>query len=64
MKKKVIPHNTDKDGCANTLKANYYKMGGANFLGHTNDGFKATCIIEVYVEQEVEGDTPTIISNT
>lgn len=40
------------------------KWGGANFLGHTNDGFKATCIIEVYVEQEVEGDTPTIISNT
>lgn len=28
MKKKVIPHNTDKDGNANTLKANYYKMGG------------------------------------
>lgn len=54
MKKKIIiPHNTDKDGNANTLKANYYKMGGANFLGHTNDGFKATCIIEIYEERHI-----------
>jgi hypothetical protein len=28
MKTKIIPHNTDKDGCAMTLKANYFKMGG------------------------------------
>lgn len=49
--KKIIPHNTDKDGCATTIKANYYKMGGgANFLEHSNDGFKATCIIEIYEE--------------
>lgn len=35
-------------------KRTIIKWGGANFLGHTNDGFKATCIIEVYVEQEIE----------
>ena len=28
-------------------------MGGANFIGHTNDGFKATCIMET-----IERDTP------
>lgn len=38
------------------------KWGGANFLGHTNDGFKATCIIEVYVEQEVERDCEKVAS--
>lgn len=43
---KQIPLNTDKDGCCSCLKANYYKMGGVNFLSHTNDGFKATCIME------------------
>lgn len=46
MKVKQIPLNTDKDGCCSCLKAGYFKMGGANFLGHTNDGFKATCIME------------------
>lgn len=45
--------NTDKDGCASCIKANYYKMGGANFLGHPGDGLKATCIIEIY---DTEGD--------
>ncbi len=60
--KKIIPHNVDKDGCASTLKANYYKMGVANFLGHTNDGFKATCIIEVYVERETERDCEKVAS--
>lgn len=46
--KEIIPHNTDKDGNAACIKANYFKMGGANFLGHPNDGLKATCVIEVY----------------
>lgn len=44
---KQIPLNTDKEGCCSCLKAGYYKMGGANFLGHSNDGFKATCIMEI-----------------
>ena len=51
----IIPHNTDKDGCATTLKANYYKMGAANYLRHTN-GFRATCVIEIYEEQEIRGN--------
>ena len=38
--------NTDTEGNCSCLKANYYKMGGANFIGHTKDGFKATCIME------------------
>lgn len=29
------------------------KWGGANFLGHSNDGFKATCVIEY--EQDNNG---------
>lgn len=44
--KKIEPINTDKDGCCSCLKANYYKMGGANFLNHSNDGLKATGVIE------------------
>lgn len=43
---KQIPYNTDKEGCASCIKAGYYKMGRANFIGHTNDGLKATCVIE------------------
>ena len=46
-----IPLNADKDGCAPTIKAGYYKMGGANFLGHPDDGLKAMCIIEVYEDE-------------
>ena len=44
---KQIPLNTDVDGNCSCLKANYYKMGGANFIGHTSDGFKATCVMEI-----------------
>lgn len=32
---------------------NTTKWGGANFLGHTNDGFKATCVMEVYEEGDI-----------
>lgn len=28
------------------------KWGGANFLMHSHDGRKATCIIEIYEQQE------------
>lgn len=44
---KITPLNTDIEGNCSCIKANYYKMGGANFIGHTKDGFKATCIMEV-----------------
>lgn len=53
MEKLIEPYNTDVDGNCFCLKANYYKMGGANFIGHTKDGFKATCVMEV-----IERDTP------
>ena len=43
-----IPRNADSDGCARCLKAGYYKMGVANFLKHENNGFVATCIIEIW----------------
>lgn len=49
----IQPLNTDIEGNCSCLKANYYKMGGANFIGHTKDGFKATCVMEV-----IERDTP------
>lgn len=47
MEKLIEPYNTDVDGNCFCLKANYYKMGGANFIGHTKDGFKATCVMEI-----------------
>lgn len=52
MSKKVIGHNTDTDGNSRCIKADYYKMGVANFLYHPNDGFTATCVIEYEVEDE------------
>jgi len=36
--------NITDDGCAYCIKADYYKMGYANFMNHTKDGFKATGI--------------------
>lgn len=36
--------NITEDGCAYCIKADYYKMGYANFMNHTKDGFKATGI--------------------
>lgn len=30
--------------------------GGANFLMHSHDGRKATCIIEIYEQQETYED--------
>ena len=43
--------NTDTQGNSLTLKANYYKMSIANFIGHKNDGFKATGIMEQQVQK-------------
>ena len=60
--KEIIPLNTDRGGCA-TLKANYYKMSPANFVGHLKDGFKATCIMEITNQSPVlcEVETPKSI---
>jgi hypothetical protein len=59
MNKKVICHNTDADGNSRCIKADYYKMGVANFLKHPNDGFTATCVIEYEVEDKQESDRRT-----
>lgn len=60
--KEIIPLNTDRVGCSATLKANYYKMSPANFVGHLKDGFKATCIMEITNQSPVlcEGAPPKI----
>ena len=47
--------NTDEGGCCRCLKANYYKMGLANFtreLLGKKDGFIATAIIEIRDEED------------
>lgn len=61
----IIPLNTDKDGNCSCIKAGYYKMGGANFLKHQNDGFKATCIMEINatticLNSKVDGKQPSL----
>ena len=35
-----------RGGAARTIKADYWKMGTANFVFHTNDGYAATAVIE------------------
>ena len=45
MKRKEIGINLGKGGEARCIKANYGKMGLANFLNHGEDGFGATCIL-------------------
>lgn len=48
--KTITPLNTDLNGNCSCIKANYYKMGYENFLSHTKDGFKATCIMEILTD--------------
>ena len=43
-KRKQIGINLGKGGVARCIKANYGKMGLANFLNHGKDGFGATCV--------------------
>lgn len=49
--KRIIPINTDIEGNARCIKADYYKMGLTNFMravwGGKNDGFIATGIVEI-----------------
>ena len=35
-----------RGGAARTIKADYWKMGTANFVFHTNDGYAATAVVE------------------
>ena len=44
MTRKQIGINLGKGGVARCIKANYGKMGLANFLNHAEDGFGATCV--------------------
>lgn len=48
----VEPLNITEDGCAYCIKADYYKMGYANFMNHAKDGFKATGIKVTDMENE------------
>lgn len=46
---KKIPINAAMGGgVCRTIKADYYKMGAANFLFHQNDGYAATAILVKY----------------
>lgn len=45
-KKRIVPLNTDANGCCMTLKTSYCRMTYANFLGHQHDGYVATAICE------------------
>ena len=59
MKRKVIPINTDTEGCSRCIKAGYYKMGFTNFmrnLGGKSDGFIATGVMEIIYEDKLQGE--------
>ena len=49
--KTIIPINTDSEGNARCIKADYYKMGRTNFMraiwGGKKDGFIATGVLEI-----------------
>ena len=47
MDKVFVPVNAAM-GVSRTIKADYYKMGVANFLFHANDGYAATAILVKY----------------
>ena len=57
MSKKQILLNSIRGGAEQicpTLKANYYKMGVANFVYHKGcgDGFLAPCVLEMQYNEE------------
>ena len=55
MKKQILLNSVrgGQEQICPTLKANYYKMGVANFVYHKGcgDGFLAPCVIEVSNEK-------------
>ena len=48
MDKVFVPVNAAMGGVSRTIKADYYKMGVANFLFHPKDGYAATVILVKY----------------
>ena len=52
--KRQIGLNLGIDGSARCIKANYGKMGLANFLNHGKDGFGATCVLEYETEKDTD----------
>lgn len=48
MKKQILLNSIRGGQICPTVKANYWKMGMANFICHTDntDGFAAPCILE------------------
>lgn len=52
--KRQIGLNLSIDGSARCIKANYGKMGLANFLNHGKDGFGATCVLEYETEEDTD----------
>ena len=55
MKKQILLNSIrgGQEQICPTLKANYYKMGVANFVYHKGygDGFLAPCVIEISNEE-------------
>lgn len=52
---KVYTINGCEGNCSRTIKDDYFKMGVANFLWHTNDGYAATAVM---IQYEAERTTP------
>lgn len=44
----ILPEHGGIGGLARTLTARYYKTGVTNIIGHWDDGFATTGILEVY----------------
>ena len=44
----ILPEHGCIGGLARTLTARYYKTGVTNIIGHWDDGFATTGILEVY----------------
>ena len=53
-----IPTNTDKDGCAVCIKANYKGMSGANFKPQVGGEYAATGVIEIVYEEDCDSTQP------
>lgn len=56
------PINTDTEGNARCIKADYYKMGVTNFMraiwGGKTDGFVATGVMEIVYESNDKDQFP------
>lgn len=49
--RRLIPLNTDTDGCARTIVLSVYKRGSSCYLG---GGFKTTGVLEVTYEEDID----------